>query len=65
MPESVPEYPPKGDQILDRAAAGGGGNFGRIARTGLMDEYVEKMKQTTLARIPTSEWLTFLKQFKQ
>ena len=65
MPESVPEYPQKGDQILDRAAADGGGNFGRIARTGLMDEYIEKMKQTTLAGIPTSEWLTFLKQFKQ
>ena len=30
-----------------------------------MDEYVEKMKQTTLAGIPTGEWLTFLKQFKQ
>ena len=65
MPESVPEYPQKGDQILDRPAADAGGNFGRIARTGLMDEYVEKLKQTTLAGIPTSDWLTFLKQFKQ
>ena len=65
MPGSVPEYPQKGDQILDRPTADRGGNFGRIARTGLMDEYVEKMKQTTLAGIPTGEWLTFLKQFKQ
>lgn len=64
-PSSTTNYPQKGDQTLDRAAADQGGNFGRIARTGLMDDYIKNMHETSLSGIPVRAWLDFLRQFKQ
>jgi hypothetical protein len=54
-------YPAKSDPISDKAVADSGGNFGRIARYGVMDSYVAEMKTTHLAGIPVSDWLPFLK----
>lgn len=64
-PSRTAYYPQKGDHTLDRAVADQGGNFGRIARTGLMDSYIERMHQTALSGIPVKDWLDFLRQFKQ
>ena len=64
-PSDAAYYPQKGDQTLDRAAADQGGNFGRIARTGLMDDYIKSMHETSLSGIPVKAWLDFLRQFKQ
>ncbi len=54
-------YPRKSDPISDRAAHDPGGNFGRLARYGIMGDYVNEMKRTTLRGIPVSEWLGFFR----
>ena len=63
--EGVTPYPGKSDQILDKPAQDGGGNFGRIARTGLMDEYKTKLDDIPLCGISTVYWREFLKTFQE
>ena len=41
-----------------------GGNFGRFARTGLMDEYLRRAKEELLAGIRAEYWLSFFKIFQ-
>ena len=65
VPEGVTPYPTKSDQILDKPAQDGGGNFGRIARTGLMDQYKAKLDDVPLCGISTVYWRDFLKTFQE
>lgn len=58
-------YPSKGDEILDRAAEDSGRNFGRIARTGLMDDFAKVAGDRLLAGIPAKYWRRFLKMFTE
>ncbi len=39
----------------------GGNNFGRLARTGIMDEFVNETLQTDILGIPANNWRLFLK----
>lgn len=64
-PEDVTPYPSKSDRIADRPVTDGGGNFGRLARTGLMDAYIQETLDVPLAGIPVERWLEFLRQLKQ
>ncbi|MFQ5913169.1 MAG: hypothetical protein ACE5JS_08300 [Nitrospinota bacterium] len=60
--KGVGPYPAKADKISDRPKSDRGGNFGRLARYGIMSEYV---KQTMLARIrgiSAREWLAFFRK---
>lgn len=59
LASGVGPYPKKSNPISDRAANDAGGNFGRLARYGIMGEYVREMKQMPLRGIPVSAWLTF------
>ena len=65
VPEGVLPYPSKSEQILDRPKADGGGNFGRLARTGLMDDYVRKLNDVLLCGIKTAYWQDFLRAFQE
>ena len=58
-PEGVGPYPLKSDQILDKAASDRGGNFGRLARYGLMDGYIQAMRSTRIRGISVADWLAF------
>ena len=58
-------YPSKSDPISDRAIADGGGNFGRLARTGMMDDYMLKLNDVPLCGIKTIFWRDFLKAFRE
>ena len=60
VPDDVGPYPLKSDQISDKPAHDGGGNFGRIARYGIMNEYIERMKATRIRGVRVSDWLKFL-----
>ncbi len=40
----------------------GGGNFGRIARIGIMNDWTHDVLQRRLSGIPASEWISFLKR---
>ena len=64
-PEGVTPYPNKSDRILDRPLADGGGNFGRLARTGMMKNYMKKLDDLQLCGIKTVYWREFLKMFQE
>lgn len=65
VPGDVAPYPSKSDQILDKPRSDGGGNFGRLARTGLMDSYMQKLDDVQLCGIKTLYWRQFLKAFQE
>lgn len=65
LSEAEDFYPAKGDEITDFAESDRGGNFGRFARTGLMDEYMEGLRGETLSGIPISAWQRFLQIFSE
>ncbi len=58
-------YPKKSDKIADRPISDSGKNFGRFARTGLMDEYLQLAKSEPLAGIEARHWLSFFKAFQE
>ena len=65
IPSGVSPYPSKSQQILDRARSDGGGNFGRLARSGLMNPYMEKLENLQLCGIKIVYWRQFLKAFQE
>lgn len=65
IPTGVQPYPVKADQILDKPRSDGGGNFGRLARTGMMDTYMGKLSEVQLCGIKTTYWREFLKAFQE
>ena len=64
VPEGVSVYPSKADRIADKPASDAGGNFGRLARTGLMDDYIKRLDEERLCGIKTVFWRDFLRTFQ-
>jgi len=64
-PSGAKPYPSKADQILDKPHSDSGGNFGRLARTGMMDNYMAKLNEVSLCGIKTVFWRDFLKAFQE
>lgn len=64
-PTGVGPYPSKADQIADKPRYDRGGNFGRLARTGMMDSYMVKLNDVLLCGIKTVFWRQFLKAFQE
>lgn len=58
-------YPVKSDAISDVPLSDSGQNFGRIARTGIMDEFTAEVGKQLLAGIPTDAWRRFFKVFTE
>lgn len=58
-------YPSKTDEILDKAEEDAGRNFGRVARTGLMDGFCEAAGESLLSGIPARYWRKFFKTFTE
>ena len=56
-------YPAKVQLIGDEPVHDRGGNFGRFARTGLMDDYMQRLFEHELAGIPLDAWQRFLRMF--
>lgn len=65
IPKGVRPYPSKADQILDKPHSDRGGNFGRLARTGIMDSYMQKLNEVQLCGIKTIYWRQFLRAFQE
>lgn len=58
----VEPYPAPKDRIVDKPVKDGGSNFGRIARIpALMDAYVERTGQCSIAGIPARDWILFFR----
>ncbi|MBQ6140311.1 MAG: hypothetical protein IJI54_03410 [Kiritimatiellae bacterium] len=64
-PKDASPYPRKADATNDQPISDKGGNFGRIARSGLMDEYLERMRVQPVCGIRAAYWLEFFKIFHQ
>jgi hypothetical protein len=58
-------YPKKSDKITDVPASDSGSNFGRLARTEIMDDYMKQALATPVCGIPANEWISFFKKFEQ
>lgn len=56
-------YPAKAQEIGDEPVSDRGGNFGRFARTGLMDAFMDELFTEDLSGIPLDSWQRFLKLF--
>ncbi len=65
VPSGVQPYPSKADQIIDKPRYDGGNNFGRLARTGIMNDYMRKLEDLPLCGIKTMYWRQFLKTFQE
>lgn len=65
QPAKASPYPKKSDQILDRPTSDAGGNFGRVPRTGIMDDYLQRIKSEYLCGISAEHWLKFFKLFQE
>ena len=61
VPQGVGPYPLKSDPISDKAVNDSGGNFGRLARYGLMDNYINSMRAALIRGIPVADWQKFFK----
>lgn len=64
-PEDASPYPTKADKISDRPVSDEGGNFGRFARTGLMDAYKTQVNNEPIAGIGADYWRRFLNLFQE
>lgn len=64
-PTGISPYPSKSEKILDKPHSDSGGNFGRLARTGMMDSYMQKLDSMQLAGIKITYWRQFLKAFQE
>jgi len=64
LSEVAHPYPLKSEPISDRPAADSG-NFGRLARAGVMSEYITELFDDKLAGIALSAWQRFLGLFAE
>ncbi len=65
IPDQAAPYPKKSDKTADKPVADGGKNFGRLARSGIMDEYLALMRLQPVCGIKAVHWLEFFKIFHQ
>ena len=63
-PERVEPYMRRG-QTDDKPAYDGGGNFGRIARIGIMAGWVDETLREPIAGIPARDWIEFVKRYAE
>lgn len=65
LSQATQNYPIKSDMISDIPASDSGGNFGRLARTGILDSYMSDLSTEHLAGIPISAWQRFFSIFTE
>lgn len=65
IPADASPYPKKSDATTDYPKSDRGGNFGRIARSGMMDEYLDLMRKQSVCGVKAIYWLEFFKIFHQ
>jgi hypothetical protein len=58
-------YPSKGQKFNDEPKKDQGKNFGRVARGGLMTEFITTLLQQPISGIPAKHWQAFLRIFAE
>lgn len=65
VPEGVRPYPRKSNKISDKPENDPGGNFGRLARYGIMDTHIRDTLAECIRGIPASDWIAFFREHQQ
>ena len=63
--DPVRPYPNKADEVADKPVADRGGNFGRLARTGIMDDFLKTSLSTSVAGIEAEHWIKFFRIYSE
>ena len=63
--QAVHPYPNKADEVADKPVADRGGNFGRLARTGIMDDFLRASLRTPVAGIAAEHWIKFFRIYSE
>lgn len=58
-------YPASKSEMNDQPVSDSGNNFGRLARYGILDEYMSQLRREKLSGIPIDAWQKFLGFFKE
>jgi hypothetical protein len=58
-------YPASKSEMNDQPVSDSGNNFGRLARYGILDEYMNQLRREKLSGIPIDAWQRFLGFFKE
>lgn len=58
-------YPSKGDKFNDEPRKDQGKNFGRVARGGLMTDFITALLEQPISGIPAKHWQAFLRIFAE
>lgn len=61
-PNNVSPYPKSSERIQDKPTDDSGNNYGRLSRSGLMDDYNNSLKNTEVSGIKSSDWVSFFKE---
>jgi hypothetical protein len=61
----ISPYPDSKQEASDKANDDKGSNFGRIARAGILDDYVNKLVQQDYLGIKITHWIEFLKAISE
>ncbi len=64
-PVGTSPYPAKRDRIADKPKSDSGKNFGRLARYGIMDEYIDAMLEERIRGVPVASWIQFFNEHRQ
>lgn len=64
-PPSVTAYPAPKDKISDMPTVDGGMNFGRVARSNVMEEYVDSLLETHVSGIQARYWVDFFSAYSE
>ncbi len=65
LAQDLAHYPKKSDRIVDKPVSDAGNNFGRFARTGIMDQYLVLARSQLLRGIEAKYWLAFFRAFQE
>jgi hypothetical protein len=64
-PPGVEPYPRSKEEASDKAEDDGGNNFGRIARSGIFDNYINGIKSSQYLGVKIDHWIGFLKAISE
>lgn len=64
-PDAAGPYPPPKSKVNDEAVSDSGRNFGRVARIGVMDDFVEELLSKRVSGVEARHWVLFFKTYAE
>lgn len=64
-PGTIQPYPPPKAKVNDSPQSDSGGNFGRVARIGIMDSYIDRLLSRRVSGVEAQHWVLFFKTYAE